>query len=192
MVTVTGIPLRESSELSDRSASFSQKDKPAVPKWRRDGSTEEWSDFAVPGQKRAINPIYAAEAEYKPHGSSVTHQVSTIEQRQDADDWADFAVPGEKRAINPIYAEEAEYKPHGSKASQEGNAPKKRVEGLGLLDVVVRAVEDENDWRTWTAPSAINPIYLNVSHEDVYKRAESGPIYGSSGKPNIKDVHQSE
>lgn len=134
----------------------------------------DWTGFAVPGEKRAINFNYADVAGYKPTSSSAGDQL----RGRDNDDWANFAIPGEKRAINPIYADQAEYKPHGSHFQRQ-------------LEVTVEEVVEE-EWKSWTAPSAINPIYLNVSHSDVYKRADSGPIYGSSGKPNIKDVHQSE
>jgi len=45
----------------------------------------------------------------------------------------------------------------------------------------------------YEAPSAINPIYQNLSADhQLYKRAESGPLYGPSGKPAMEDVHQSK
>ncbi|KAK1923424.1 hypothetical protein DB88DRAFT_298041 [Papiliotrema laurentii] len=55
---------------------------------------------------------------------------------------------------------------------------------------VSKRVGDEADHVDFIAPRAINPIYANVSHDQVYKRADSGPIYGSSGKPQMTDVHQ--
>ena len=121
---------------------------------------------------RAINPIYldAAKAEWGDPES--LHQRDLGSRREsvprdvyEGNDWSNFDIPGAKRDV---------------------------YEGNDWSDLQIPGARDlVEDWSRFEAPRAINPIYQNVSHESVYKRAESGPIYGGDGKPVIGDVHQS-
>jgi hypothetical protein len=153
------------------------------------------SNHGIPthNEPRLVNPAYAAEAKSLwGYNSDDTNTLT-------------------KRLVNPAYADKAKelwgYDATKDKrqydTDQTGPAASEETEddftgyhvpgakrSLGIVD-------SQDGWidysKLYDAPSAINPIYQNLSKDhELYKRADSGPLYGTSGKPDYEDVHQSE
>lgn len=135
-------------------------------------------------EARAINPLYADPA--------VSESVSPHEYTVGRYGKDDYIIPGSrKRAINPVYV-------HGGKPEQGEHQYKiSRYEDADYIvpgsrrTLRAEVIEDVDFALYFPRPAAINPKYLGHSGEALYKRAESGPLYGSGGQPVHTDVHQS-
>ena len=144
---------------------------------------------------RLVNPAYAKDAKslwgYSPN-NTITKRLVNPAYAEDAKSLWGYNTNKDKREYGPDFSgpevgddsneEFAGYHIPGAKRS------KANLEDLQELP---------NGWidygRLYEAPSAVNPIYQNLSADhQLYKRADSGPLYGSSGKPSYEDVHQSE
>jgi hypothetical protein len=134
---------------------------------------------------RAINPMYLDKAREEWGGPAALKQGNSSPSSHSGfgvapgGHGAGETVDGPRPTLSPV--------PGGGKREIQDED-----EWSTYYLAVSKRVGDEADHVDFIAPRAINPIYANVSHDQVYKRADSGPIFGSSGKPQMTDVHQSK